>query len=131
MVVLVIDQKAGFLHDRTDPPYTMVAVIMMLPKIVAQQKTFGRAIMHVDSRAMRSGAESVAGSLLLEGVRPVASHTLQAGGQKKLPCMSLRIPPDRFLPESLHGLLAGLFREPLERPLVVSAKVVASDYWQS
>jgi hypothetical protein len=128
VVVLMIDDKAGAAQQGADPAQAVVAVVVILLQAVANQKSLGRALMHVDAEDRCGGRTAVAGGFFLQRMAPIRGHAVKALGGDQLGSMPLRVLRDRLVPVLADQSLAAQPSQPLEGPLVVSAKIVNADH---
>src|SRR5882724_1623907 len=104
----------------------MIAIIMVLLELVADQKAFRRAFVHIDAKRTFRGGSVIGGAFVFKGMRPVFLHTLDAVFQNQFFGMLLRIIVDRFVPKFTHQSLAAAFAQPFKRPFVMAAKIINS-----
>src|SRR5438094_3544715 len=104
----------------------MIAIIMILLKLVADQKAFRRAFVNIDAKCAFRGGGVIAGAFVLKCMRPVLLHALNAVLQNQFFGMALRILVDRFIPKLTDQSVASAFAQPFKSPFVMAAKVINS-----
>ena len=74
MVVLVIDREASLFHHRTNPSHAMVAIIVILRETVANEKSFRRTSMHINTKDALGRRRMVSSSLVFQSMAPIFFH---------------------------------------------------------
>lgn len=108
VVVGMVDDESGFLHEGADPADAVVAVVGVLLQAVLDEEAFGGAGVHVDAEDILFCGGGPVTAFFSQGVAPVFLHAFEPFADDEGGGVALGVFVNGLMPVVAHQLMAAL-----------------------